>query len=340
MFTELSRFRAVCVVGAVWGCLGSAAAAATIETVFVGHPGNAADSTGFGAVNYSYRMGKYEVTAGQYTEFLNAVAGVDTFSLYNTQMGRTDFISSGITRSGAGTLISPYSYSVDPDFVNRPVNFISFWDAARFANWLHNGQPTGPQDATTTEDGAYTLTPDAVANNTVTRNPGAIWAIPTNDEWYKAAYYDSSTGDYFDYPTSSDGLPGRDLDDVSGNNANYGTPIPIDSPFYTTVVGEFQNSASPYGTFDQGGNVAEWTETFAGLPSERRVRGGAWGGSAAVMLAVSNNVGAVADHTGTTGFRVMTVVPEPGSSALLIVGAAAMLPVLVRRAAQRRMHSR
>ncbi len=39
-----------------------------------------------------------------------------------------------------------------------PVNFVSFWDGLRFANWLHNGQPTGAQGNSTTEDGAYTLT--------------------------------------------------------------------------------------------------------------------------------------------------------------------------------------
>ena len=38
-----------------------------------------------GSVGYNYNIGKYEVTAGQYTEFLNAVARTDTYGLYNTQ---------------------------------------------------------------------------------------------------------------------------------------------------------------------------------------------------------------------------------------------------------------
>ena len=67
----------------------AAQAAVTIETVPVGNTGNTADtrydSTGFGAVNYAYNIGKYEVTAGQYTAFLNAVGGVDTYALYNTE---------------------------------------------------------------------------------------------------------------------------------------------------------------------------------------------------------------------------------------------------------------
>ena len=95
-----------------------------------------------------------------------------------------------------------YSYSVAADWANRPVNYVSFWDAARFANWLHNGQPTGPQGPGTTEDGAY----HDVGNQTLFgRNAGAKFFIPTEDEWYKAAYHDKNAGlaaSYFDYPTA------------------------------------------------------------------------------------------------------------------------------------------
>lgn len=45
----------------------------------------------------------------------------------------------------------------DPAFVNRPVNYVSFWNGNRFANWLSNGQSTGAQGAGTTETGTYTL---------------------------------------------------------------------------------------------------------------------------------------------------------------------------------------
>ena len=73
------------------------------------------------------------------------------------------------------------------DWANRPVNYVSFWDAARFANWLHNGQPTGPQGPGTTEGGAY----HDVGNQTLFgRNAGAKFFIPTENEWYKAAYHD------------------------------------------------------------------------------------------------------------------------------------------------------
>ena len=56
-----------------------------IQTVPVGNPGNSGEWSGqsyggwgpdrvCGAVDYSYAIGKYEVTSGQYTAFLNAVA--------------------------------------------------------------------------------------------------------------------------------------------------------------------------------------------------------------------------------------------------------------------------
>lgn len=65
----------VCVVG---GLLTGTVGAVTIETVPVGNPGNQPDTRyatpGYGSVGYTYQMGKFEVTAGQYTEFLNAVA--------------------------------------------------------------------------------------------------------------------------------------------------------------------------------------------------------------------------------------------------------------------------
>ena len=59
----------------------------TIETVTVGDAGNAADTiTGYGAVADVFAIGKYEVTIGQYTSFLNAAAATDTYSLYNPSM--------------------------------------------------------------------------------------------------------------------------------------------------------------------------------------------------------------------------------------------------------------
>ncbi|HUO10915.1 MAG TPA: SUMF1/EgtB/PvdO family nonheme iron enzyme [Phycisphaerae bacterium] len=302
----------------------------SLVMVPVGNPGNAKDTrvmddgtTGYGQVNYAYRIGEYDVTAGQYTAFLNAVAKTDTYGLYNTTQARTDY-GSGITRTGSS---GSYVYSVDPASVNRPVNYVSFWDSCRFANWLQNGQPTGAQNASTTEDGAYTLTSTGMANNTITRNTGTTWAVTSEDEWYKAAYYNPAAGNYYLFPTSSNTAPGNNLADPLGNNANCYTgtgPYPIDNGRYTTVVGQFQNSASPYGTFDQGGDVWQWDDrsiygSYGGL------RGGSFDNG---VYNLQSSVRSYDPHPsyagGDVGFRVSQV-PEPASLGVLSIGVIGML---------------
>jgi len=297
----------------------------------VGDPGNAADTRyatpGYGSVSYEYKIGKYEVTAGQYTAFLNAVGGVDTYALYNTEMPLTRYARCGIARSGGGIVGDPFTYSVAADYANRPVNCVSYWDACRFANWLSNGRPTGAQGAGTTETGAYTLDGyDGTDGRTIQRNYyNAKYAVPSEDEWYKAAYYKggSTNAGYWDYPTSSNTDPGRDIADASGNNANYGTPgtthEPIDSGKWITLAGEFQNSDSPYGTFDQGGNVWERNEaivdqgsTYAdrGLLGAGYTNGGPW-----TMGAWARNGMDPAIESDIFGFRVCEVpflLPRPG----------------------------
>lgn len=55
----------------------------SLQFVTVGDPGNAPDTTGYGGIPYVNQMGTYDVTAAQYTTFLNAVAATDTYNLYN-----------------------------------------------------------------------------------------------------------------------------------------------------------------------------------------------------------------------------------------------------------------
>jgi formylglycine-generating enzyme required for sulfatase activity len=314
--------------------------AVEIDLVTIGNPGNAGELSGSGAggsgidricgaVNYEYKIGKYEVTAGQYTEFLNAVGGVDTNNLYMFSMSQTDY-GCGISQIGGGTVGNPYTYSVDPNFINRPVNYVTYWSACRFVNWLHNNQPTGLQGEGTTETGAYTLTNNGVVNNTITRNPNAKWAIASEDEWYKAAYHDKNAGlasTYFDYATCNNALPGRDLSDASGNNANlYGTPAPISSGIYTTVAGEFQNSDSSYGTYDQCGNLWECNESIIS-DSYRGIRGGGFG-LASDTIAANDRLGPTPTlYHNELGFRVVCV-PEPGS--LLLIAVIAVMGLLYR----------
>jgi len=304
---------------------GGAVADITIETVPVGNPGNAADTRyatpGYGAVSYEYNIGKYEVTAGQYTAFLNAVAATDTYGLYNTSMWSNTY-GCKIERTGSS---GSYTYSVAGDWANRPVNYVSFWDACRFANWLHNGQPTGLQGAGTTERGAYTLDGyNGSDGRTIGRNTDWKWAITSEDEWYKAAYHknDGVTGNYWDYPTSSNSTPSNDLINPDpGNNANFEqSGYTIGSPYYRTEVGEFENSESPYNTFDQGGNVWEWNETivYEGEGwSSRGVRGGSFYYGGTLLLASYRNlIGDPANEYDGFGFRVSEV-PEPATIVML-----------------------
>jgi len=337
-------FQIVC-VAAIVAALGSAAMAVDIETVSVGNPGNAGELSGSGAggygpnricgaVDYAYNIGKYEVTAGQYMEFLNAVAATDTYGLYNTSMDTSSY-GCQIQRSGSS---GSYTYSIAGDWANRPVNYVSWGDAARFANWLHNAQPTGAQGLSTTEDGAYYLngaTSDA-ALLAVSREADWKWAITSEDEWYKAAYHknDGVTGNYFDYPTSSDSVPSNILEATDpGNNANFyqgGYTIGVG---VCTEVGEFENSQSPYGTFDQGGNVAEWNEAIiSSVPDSispaRATRGGSWGHHWPDLGAAKRQSGNgylyPASDDDILGFRVVEV-PEPATLSLLALGGLAAL---------------
>jgi formylglycine-generating enzyme required for sulfatase activity len=322
----------------------------SLQFVTVGNPGNAPDyrfGPSFGAVDQPYQIGKYEVTAGQYTAFLNAVAANDTYGLYRTEMADPIVVwGCNIQVSGSP---GSYTYSVASDWANRPVNCVSFWSAARFANWLHNGQPTGPQNASTTEDGAYTLNGYIGSEGgTIAKNAGARYWIPSEDEWHKAAYYDPNklgpgVPGYWLYPTMSDTPPINTLIDPDpGNHANfydeYGTGTgnySIGSPYYKTPVGAFAHSGSAYGTFDQGGNLWEWTDTvgitFSGW-SSRVVRGGCFAQFSENLAASSFHLRGLNAGGGGTyfGFRVASV-PEPSGIALLAAGAIVLLAYLWRR---------
>src|ERR1041385_5276665 len=193
---------------ALWTIMASnASATITVDIVPVGDLGNAADpTTGQGSVNYDYDIGKYEITLDQYCAFLNAVAATDTYGLYDPNIANYNPIA-GIARNGVS---GAYTYSVIGGG-NRPVTFINWFRAARFVNWLENGQPSGLQTAATTEDGAYTLN-GASSGVNFTRHSTATYGLPTYDEWYKAAYHQPASAggdsdDYWLYPTRANTIP-------------------------------------------------------------------------------------------------------------------------------------
>ena len=193
----------------VW-CAASARAV-TIDWVRVGNAGNAPDPNSiysFGSVAYSYSIDKYDVTVGQYTDFLNAVAA-DRHLRPVQHVMATDLNIAGIARSGSS---GSYTYSVIGSSANLPITYVSWGDAARFANWLQNGQPTwsgGVRRHAFHRNGAYTLNGQSpIALDAVTRNADATIVIPSEDEWYKAAYYDpANAARYYQYPFSSNTMP-------------------------------------------------------------------------------------------------------------------------------------
>ena len=330
----------------VVAALSSNAIAVDIEMVTVGNPGNAGELSGegaggygpdrtCGAVNYQYNIGKYEVTAGQYIGFLNAVAKTDTYGLYNSDMN-DNIYGCQITRNGDSGNYT-YDFSGRPsgeesDWVDRPVNYVSWYDCLRFSNWLTNGGGSGD-----TETGAYTITgsspnwvvnvPDAIQRQSWAAGAKRYVLLPSEDEWYKAAYYNPATSNYFDYPTSSDTTPSNDLVNPDlGNNATFHLTgdYTIGDPYYRTEVGEHEDSYSPYGTFDQGGNIYEWNETVLS-ESYRVLRGGSFVEDDDNMLAAARS----GDDSPTgeyynIGFRVSEV-PEPATLSLLALGGLTMV---------------
>lgn len=334
--------------------LPSARSDITIDTVRVGNVGNANDpATGnlYGGVNYAYNIGKYEVTVGQYTVFLNAVAAVDTYNLYNTSMA-TDPQIAGISRTGSS---GSYSYDVIGS-PNHPATYVSWGDAARFANWMHNGQPSGAQDVNTTENGAYPLNGARTDEELIafSRNAGARWFIPSENEWYKAAYYQPAgqggdADNYWAYPTRTNSEPNSDQppgafsirtnvanffrNDGVTNGINDGfavTGSTTDDSFqnYLTDVGAYTSASSFYGTFDQGGNVYEWNEAvFLGNRLRGR-RGGSMFNDSSEMLSSSRRRINPSGFGSVFGFRVANV-PEPSTIVLATLGA--LGPVLLRK---------
>ncbi|MEE8166342.1 MAG: IPTL-CTERM sorting domain-containing protein, partial [Myxococcota bacterium] len=220
-----------------------------------------------------------------------------------------------------------FTYSTITGRENVPVIYASFYDALRFANWLHNGQPVGEQGAAT-DGGAYTITAQGLSNNTITRNTGATFFLSSEDEWYKAAYYDSDSMSYFDYPA---GTSTRTVCEAPGPTANWAN---CDLVVGNSIdVASYTGSASPYGTFDQGGNASEWNEAIIGN-SSRGTRGGGFDGSAGHLAASNRNV--VVGPAGSMGFRVASPAsvapPVPSLSPLAFALLATLMGVVgIRR---------
>jgi formylglycine-generating enzyme required for sulfatase activity len=313
----------------------------SLQFVTVGDPGNQPDpaSIGYsnvfgggllGSVPNTFSMGKYDVTLGQYCQFLNAVAATDTYGLYD--MGMNGYFGEyhfGITQSGAS---GSYTYAVtgmNLQSANMPVYDVTWLDAARFCNWLQNGQPNGPEGNGTTETGAYTLNGDTTVG-LESRNAGATYYLPSTNEWYKAAYYvgGGPNAGYYTYPTKSYAAPDHTLIDaaINANDANW---LYADIGNYLTPVGTFSASPGPYGTYDMGGDLWQLTEALDPQDSYRQLCGGSFDFDSSYLS--STEMGAIEYPSAGAngwhdGFRVASsvVVPEPGGMALIFAAVAGL----------------
>ena len=275
-----------------------------IDTVKVGDAGNLGDTSGTkgaGAVDYEYYISTTEVTVGQYTSFLNAVATDKRAPSYILGLR-----ASGIVRTDNGD--GTYSYTAINE--NLPVSAISFYDAMRFCNWLSTGD---------TETGVYMLnggsSMDLIVRNDEAWAAGGI-AITNLDEWYKAAYYQGN-GTYSRYANGTNTAPTAD-------EANF-----LDSGIGTVTDADF-GAASYYGTFGQNGNVREWIEGISGSNAVY-FRGG--GFDTAVPNSASNNsIYLPIREYVNLGFRItsLQLIPEPGICAA-IFGTLALAIVVYRR---------
>ena len=308
-FTRLSVI--LLIVAALTALTTVSYAVTIIPMVTVGDPGNHVDPLYgglYGDVDYAYNIGKTEMTNQQYTDLLNAVARTDAHGLYHGSMS--------INQTGTAPNLS---YSTD--HADKPVKYASWADAARFANWLHNEQPdTGTQTAATTERGAYILDGAESAGelDDIFREDGWKWAIPTEDEWYKAAYYKggSTTAGYWLYPTQSNVPPTGAAPGPTSNTANCD-----DFNGDVVDVGGYTGSPGPYGTFDQGGNLFEWVEDErTDFPTNRVWRDSRWSYAADPNLSSSKRDRDVPNSSSDfPGFRLVQI-PEPGSITLLVIG--------------------
>lgn len=188
-----------------------------LEFVNVGNPKNISSATGLqlynsvtdsysdlslsnlGTVTRQYRIGKNEVTNSQYVKFLNSVASGnagDTLGLFDDQMQTS--IAGGIEKSSS-VICAPrnmlHTYSTKTNYENKPVNFVSYLSAVRFANWVNNGTPTAltVSPDVITESGAYNIALQGGGAYAISKDANAEYYLPDIDDWFKAAYFEAGT---------------------------------------------------------------------------------------------------------------------------------------------------
>ena len=289
----------------------------TIDFVNIGNAGNADDagttglfSSPYGGVGYEFQMGTYEISE-------------DMINKANTL---------------GGLLISK-----DTRGVNQAATRVSWNEAARFVNWLNVSSGYAPAYNFAVQPGGegYTGNEDLVlwtpsnggydASNRY-RNSSARYVLPSEHEWYKAAYYSGSGALYFDYATGSDVIPTAVASGTGAGTAVFdggGATVPAD----ITQAG----GLSAYGTMGQNGNVWEWNESaldgINNSSSENRaVRDGDWDDIEGFLRSSVRFYFTPSDSYDYVGFRVASV-PEPSCTVLMISAGLLALARRRRRAA-------
>ncbi len=299
------------------------------DWVTIGDPGNPAyddpwggSIDGRGSVGYEYRIGRYEVTTGQWMEFVN------TFSTQSDEFTHfADPIFWGAepdpTYDGPGRRWRLRSGVTTPEML--PVGGITWREAAMFCNWLHNGQS---YDLSAIEDGAYdtstfTKNSDGTFNDQRTHHPDARFWIPTLDEWVKAAHYDpdrygEGEAGWWEYSITSDEQP--IYAPPGEGQANAGFQL-SDWAEWDIPLGAYPGVLSPWGLLDAAGGTMEWTEEvfFDDHPNNRALEG-SYAGSEAPIAEIDDR----ASRLGSTlppwsaghyeGLRIVGLVPGPATS--------------------------
>lgn len=286
----------------------------------VGDPGNAADAGGLGGVAQAFLIGRYEVTNAEYCRFLT-----------ESDAGRENRhgVADGPTTAPAARGVPAirrhgepggYRYEVEAGMNLMPVVELRWRDAARLANWLHNGG----RPKSDTETGAFLL--EGVDPNddvAMRQQPGARVWIPTRDEWHKAAYYKGGGDDagYWEFPVGAASmLKACSADDQGlgvpdGKSANFTRKsrwrggYQIGEGGCLTTVGS-NGPPGIYGTFDMAGNAAELVTFWATGPEQLPVPalcGGHAGSTVSAMLAADAPVA-----SGRGGVRLARAMPETG----------------------------
>jgi len=275
---------------------GTGANTFTIDFVGIGNTSNEADTTNYGAVPYAYRVGTYEIS----------------------QDAITKATASGMANVTAGAWSG-----------TQPAASISWYEAAAFVNWLNTSR-SRQRAYDLTYSGGWSMNLwssdqawEAGGVN-LYRHKDAFYFLPSENEWYKAAYYNPGGSNYFLYPTASDIEPTPVASGTSPGTAVYKN-ITDTQPAIVDSAG----GLSPYGTMGQGGNVVEWTESAYGgannsSSEDRTIRGGDWNSSEFDLLSVlRSNVGPSGEGTGL-GFRVASV-PEPSTAFMILIPVGAWL---------------